>query len=256
MKILICEDELLAQNRLVKIITSLRPNFEIIGTSQSAVEGLDLIRKKDPDLIFMDIELADGSAFEYLKNSNLKKPIIFTTAYDEYALKAFKFNSIDYLLKPISADKVEQAIIKFENLKISFKVNSSDEKDFFGDVLEQKVKEILNKRESSSIKKRISIKNNGVISLTDISDILWIKSDGNYINLITKDKKFLYRSTLSGFLRKLDNSKFFRVHKSIVINIEHVSHVEESENNDYKVIMKNGEVLKMSRNYKSLLNAV
>lgn len=256
MKILICEDELLAQNRLKKIITSLRPSFEIIGTSPSAVEGLNLLREKNPDLIFMDIELADGSVFEFLKNSRLKKPIVFTTAYDEYALKAFKYNSIDYLLKPISVDKVERAITKFENLKISFNEHSATEKESFEDLLEQKVNEILNKRESGSIKKRISIKNNGVISLADISDILWIKADGNYIHLITKEKRFLYRSTLSGFLNKLDKNKFFQVHKSIVINIEHVSHVEESEHNDYKVVMKNGEILKMSRNYKSLLKAV
>jgi two-component system LytT family response regulator len=264
MKILICENEHPAIKQLSKLIKKVRKDAEIVATAETGEEAIEILSEYEPDLIFLDVELADGPCFETFKDLDIRFPIIFTTAFDEYALKAFKMNSIDYLLKPISEKEIERAFRKYESMKSTFEsimreydqeakmVIGKDESRLF----EEKIEAILEKKVTTrEYIKRLSIKNNGTIRLVQTSDIQWIESDGNYINIYTDQKKYFMRSTLSGFLKQLDGRKFFQIHKSVVLNIDFVDYVEEAEHGDFIVIMTNGERLKMSRNYKSILES-
>lgn len=115
-KILILEDEKLNAERIQRLMGRIRPNMEIVGVLASVKKAVDwLAENKSPDLIIMDIQLADGLSFEVFNLTDVKCPVIFTTAYDEYAVKAFKYNSVDYLLKPVEEDELEAAVTKFEN---------------------------------------------------------------------------------------------------------------------------------------------
>src|SRR4249920_1305480 len=127
MKILIVEDEELAVKKLHKTLQSLGEDIDVVGTTDSIASTVEWLQSNPaPELILMDIELADGQSFEIFNLTEVKSPVIFTTSYDEYALKAFKVNSVDYLLKPIQKEDLEVAISKFKNLKQTF---SSQKKD-------------------------------------------------------------------------------------------------------------------------------
>src|SRR5688572_4351288 len=121
MKIFIVEDEELAVKKLHKTLLAIDANLEVTGTADSIATAVEWLQTNDrPDLILMDIELADGQSFEIFNLIEVKSPVIFTTSYDEYALKAFKVNSVDYLLKPIQKDELEAAISKFQQMKENF----------------------------------------------------------------------------------------------------------------------------------------
>ena len=122
MKLLLIEDEELAVKKIQKTLMALDPNLEIVGTTDSIASSVEWLQNNPkPDLILMDIELADGQSFEIFNRFEVTSPVIFTTSYDEYALKAFKVNSIDYLLKPIQKDDLELALEKFKKLKRKIK---------------------------------------------------------------------------------------------------------------------------------------
>ncbi|MGB5024793.1 MAG: response regulator, partial [Saprospiraceae bacterium] len=125
MKLLLIEDEELAVKKLQKTLFSVDPDIEIVGTADSIASSVEWLQNNPPpDLILMDIELADGQSFEIFNRIEVNSPVIFTTSYDEYALKAFKVNSIDYLLKPIQKDDLESALDKFKHLKKSYSGSS------------------------------------------------------------------------------------------------------------------------------------
>ncbi len=266
MNIIVCENERPALKRLCKLITKIRKDVHIVATVETGEEALQVLKDTEPDLIFLDVELADGSCFDTFNNLDIRFPIIFTTAFDEYALKAFKLNSVDYLLKPIKEKEVERAFKKYDRMKSTFlkgsyeyllnskKIIENNNKQSFEKLIESIIEE---KSEKERYLKRLAVKYNGSIRLVQTSDIQWIESDGNYIHIYTNDKKYFIRSTLSGFYKQLDQGKFFQIHKSVIVNINFVSYIEEAAaHGDYLVILKNGERLKMSRNFKSLLESI
>lgn len=265
MKILICENEKPASNQLKKMIQNVIKEAEIIAEVETGEEALAILVEKNPDLVFLDVELADGSCFDTFDESDVRFPIIFTTAYDEYALKAFKLNCIDYLVKPFSEQDVKNAFNKYESIKMTFKkaIDKSNHqiKRVIGDFeevgLEKEVEETPDgKALPVKYLKRLSIKNNGIIRLVDTSDIQWIESDGNYINIYTDKKKYFMRSTLNGFLKQLDPVQFYQIHKSIALNINFIDYVEETDRGDCVVVTKSNERLKMSRNFRYILEAI
>src|SRR5688500_1166504 len=129
MKILIVEDEELAVKKLTKTVNAIDESAEIIGVSDSIKSTVEWLENNpDPDLILMDIELADGQSFEIFNLTQVKSPVIFTTSYDEYALKAFKVNSIDYLLKPVQKDELQSALNKYRKMKDAYAVKAEESK--------------------------------------------------------------------------------------------------------------------------------
>ncbi len=259
MKILICEDEKPASRHLVRLIQKVRKDAEIVAQVDKAHTALQLLDEIKPDLIFMDVELADGPCFETLRDTEIQYPLVFTTAYDEYALKAFKLNSIDYLLKPISEVSIERTFRKYDNLKSTFTKRGEEKNQSMAEEydIEEKIESILEKKLSKTGSvNRLSVKQNGTIRLINISDIQWVESDGNYVHIHTEKKKFFMRSTLSGFLKQLDPDKFYQIHKSLILNIDFLDYIEQAERGDYIVVLMNGERLKMSRNFRDMLDSV
>lgn len=208
----IIENERLALAELKRMIGLLRPEWEIVFTGETVEEAIAFFRSEpDVDIIFLDIELDDGSSFDIFKSVEVNLPIIFTTAYDEFCLQAFKVNSIDYLLKPLSLEDLAQAIAKFEKGRIST-------------VPANKLAELRNKTAS-----RILIASGDRYSFINIEDVAWFMSEDKYVFAVTTEgKRHLISYPSLGDLEKdLDETDFFRITRKYIVRVSAIESVSK-----------------------------
>lgn len=207
MKALIIEDEIMAAQTLQKLLEEVSPGVEITNVLDSIEESVEWLRQNTmPDLIFMDIHLADGSAFAIFEQVNVTCPVIFTTAYDEYALKAFEVNSIDYLLKPVSKDALEHALNKYHNLAEG-RINADQIVKFLSQLGEKK-----NYRKFYLMPERDKL-----IPLA-VQNIAYVYIDAKTVKIISKEGKTYYiSSTLDDLMDDLDPYLFFRANRQFIV---------------------------------------
>ncbi len=244
-KTLLVDDEKHARERLSYMLKEL-DGIELIGECKNGIEAIRTIEKEKPALVFLDIEMPELCGFDVISNMEVDNMpfVIFVTAFSEYAVKAFEVNAIDYIHKPFDKERLAKAVNKAKSALESYD--------------EQKMRERLDKLlNSDSLKEdqieRFVIKSGSNIFIVKAEDVLWIEAAGNYVNIITENKKHLLRSTMSGLINRLDKDAFYQIHRSTIVNLNYVERIEEWSYGDYKVILKNGTDLKMSRNYKSLI---
>lgn len=208
MKVLIIEDETRAANHLSRLLNKLDPNFELIATFESIKESIAYLKDNQPiDLIFSDIQLSDGLSFEIYKQVNLNCPIIFTTAYDQYAIEAFNTNGIDYLLKPIEEERLNQAIEKAKQL--APKIN-----------LEQLLNLNLNQKQSS-FKSRFMVKAGDRIKSIPIEDVsAFYSQDKATFLLTTGQRSYAVDYSLDELSNLIDPSNFFKTNRKVLVSIE------------------------------------
>ena len=209
MKAVIVEDELVASQTLTRLIEMVNSKIEIIATLQSVEESIEWFSTKpSPDLVFMDIHLADGPSFAIFDKTKVECPIIFTTAYNEYALKAFEVNSIDYLLKPITKTDLERAISKYEKL-ISKKIDNSDTIASMLAMLNEK---------KGIYKSHFLIPHKDKLLPLAVNDIAFFFSENKMAKIITFEQKTYYMdSSLEEITSQLDPTKFFRANRQYII---------------------------------------
>lgn len=220
MKVLIIEDEIPTQRYLSGLIEQLRPEWSILAFIESIEDAVKWLNQNPkPDLIFSDIQLADGVCFEIFKQVNVSSSVIFTTAYDEYAIQAFKVNSIDYLLKPIDPDALLLAIEKFEKLRS--KQNPS--------ITSEQIQELTQSLSGGQVKYRQRFLANtadGFIKL-NINDIAWFNSSNKTLSACTfKQKQYVIDQTLENLENQLDPTLFYRVNRQYILHIESVVKIE------------------------------
>lgn len=220
MNILIIEDEYLAVKKLEKTLLSLSTPINIVGKTDSIAGSVQWLQENNaPDLILMDIELADGQSFEIFNLTEVSSPVIFTTSYDEYALKAFKVNSVDYLLKPIQAEELEAALEKFS--KTQGKPKPEMNMDSIIDALHQKL-------QPKEYRKRFLVKHTQKLISIEIEDIAYFYSDGRINFFRTNDnRRIIIDYTLDELEDMLDPAQFFRISRSFYIAIHSVDKIDE-----------------------------
>ena len=215
MKIFIIEDEKAALRNLKAILEDVCSEAEIVGCADSICESLEWLENNPmPDLIFMDIHLADGSAFEIFDNADITCPIIFTTAYDEYALKAFKVNSIDYLLKPINAEDLRKAFAKLKLLH----GNPCQEKDASQSSIVNEIMKRLNREEHYKSHFLIPEKGDKFIPLSTDSILFFYISDGQVKAVNTDGKQYPFTLSLDELAEMLNPKRFFRANRQFLIS--------------------------------------
>lgn len=226
MKILIVEDEELAVKKLTKTVNSVDENAEIIGVADSIKGTVEWLGSHPaPDLILMDIELADGQSFEIFGLTEVKSPVIFTTSYDEYALQAFKVNSIDYLLKPVQKEDLEVALNKYKQLKNLY---SKEENKPEALNLEKIVKELQQKLQPKEYRKRFLVKHGQKLISVEIDDIAYFFSDGRLNFFKTHDnKKFVVDYTMDELEEMLDPEKYFRISRSFYVSVGSIDQIHD-----------------------------
>ncbi|UXP31209.1 LytTR family DNA-binding domain-containing protein [Reichenbachiella agarivorans] len=227
MNVLIVEDEGIAADRLARLLGELQPDLrvlEVLDTVKSAVAWLR--SNQSPDLLFFDIHLADGSSFEIFEQISVSCPVIFTTAYDQYAIKAFEVNSIDYLLKPIEVEKLERALLKYDALQ-----NASPQIDL--SQLQQMLGQPL-----KSYKERFVVKVGEHIKAIQTEAIACLYSVEGSTYLQTEEgKKFIIDFTLDQLADLLDPSVFFRINRKYIVKISAIQDIVTYSNSRLKIVL-------------------
>jgi DNA-binding LytR/AlgR family response regulator len=225
MKILIVEDEELAVKKIRKTLAGVEPDAEVVAVTDSILSTVNWLEENQaPDLILMDIELSDGQSFEIFNQTTIKSPVIFTTSYDEYALKAFKVNSIDYLLKPIQKEDLEAALQKLKQMKDLYK-----QEDPKTDVtIDSLVKELQQKLQPKEFRKRFLVKHAQKLVSIEVDEIAYFFSDGRLNFFKTYDnKKFVVDYTMDELEDMLDPEKYFRISRSFYISVNSVDQIHD-----------------------------
>ena len=249
-RVLVVDDEPLARRGIRQLLDS-ETDFEIVGECKNGREAVSALEKLSPELIFLDIQmpLLDGFSFiEKVGAQNLPE-IVFVTAYDEYAIRAFEINALDYLLKPVDPERFQKTL---ERVREQIKNKQPRQ-------MEQKLAALLENLklpESEKYLERIAIKENGRVAFFNIDEILWISSEGNYVGLHTKGETHLLRETMDAIERKLDSRKFLRLRRSTIVRIEQIKELHPLFNGEFEVVLKNGTRLASSRRYRKNLDAL
>jgi two-component system, LytTR family, response regulator LytT len=222
MKVLIFEDERLTAERLIYLLKKYDPQIEVLEVIDSVAKGVEwLSNNPGPELIFMDIRLSDTISFEIFEKINIDSPVIFTTAYDEYAIKAFKVNSVDYLVKPYDFKDLKTAIEKYKKYKA---------------ILPEKIVHDLLSRSVSVYKKRFLVKIGDQLKHIDISEIAYFKFEDGMVCAITRNKSLLPLDySLDQLYSLLDPQDFFRINRKIIARIDAIGKIHSYFNGRLKI---------------------
>ena len=239
MNILIIEDENLASKKLEVLIEKLIPNYKIVGIAKSTLQAIKLIKSNEIDLGFFDIQIEDGLSFDIFEKTKIDFPVIFTTAFNEYAVKAFKLNSIDYLLKPISENELKNALNKFEK-----HWNSKNK------ILSPAVIDEIKLLMQGNYKERFTIKTGNKLKIINTKDICYFYSQdkGTYAKTID-NKDNLLDYTLENIFPLLNTKEFFKISRKYIININHIKDIYSYSNSRLKIntLIESNEELIVSR---------
>lgn len=225
MRALIIDDERLARKELTKLLEDF-PEIEILGEAANADEAFELINSLKPDLLFLDIQMPGKTGFELLEMLDSVPTVIFTTAYDEYALKAFEVNALDYLLKPIQLDRLNETIAKLEKPK---------------PVAEEEAEPRL------GLNDQVFVKDGDKCWFVSLTDIRYFESDGNYIKVFFENFKPMIHKSLNALDEKLNDRDFFRASRKHIINLSWVESIEPWFNGGLMVKLKGGDKVEVSR---------
>ncbi|MCX2429723.1 LytR/AlgR family response regulator transcription factor [Pedobacter sp. GR22-10] len=230
-KAILIDDEPLARD-IVKFYLSDHTEIEVVAECCDGFEGLKAITLHQPDLIFLDIQMPKISGFEMLELVDDKPAVIFTTAFDEFAIKAFEVNAVDYLLKPIDKGRFEAAMKKLPG-----RLNQ-----------QQNTEAVLDAAALSPAQNnRVVIKKDGVIKIIPTADINYLEADDDYVKMNTVDGIFYKNKTMAYFEQTLDAGQFIRIHRSYIINLAQVTKIELKEKDSYVVLLKSDIWLPVSK---------
>jgi two-component system LytT family response regulator len=231
MKAILIDDEPLARSLLAELLED-EKDIQIVASCNDGFEGMKAIQEHQPDLIFLDIQMPKITGFELLEILDHPPRVIFTTAYDEYALKAFEVNALDYLLKPVSVERLRKALEK---------VRSQMSQPAASPAADLK---LLQMPEQSQ---RIVVKDGGHIKIIPLPEVLYIEAADDYVKVTTADKYFLKHQRMAHFEAQLPAHQFVRVHRSYIVNVQHIHKVELYEKENYCVILRNNARIPVSR---------
>ncbi|QGY43345.1 response regulator [Maribellus comscasis] len=244
LKTVIVEDEELARNLLKSFLKSI-DKVEIIGECENGFEGVKVINELKPDLVFLDIQMPKITGFEMLELLEHKPNIIFATAYDQYALKAFEYNAADYLLKPYSKDRLTEAVDKVVE-RIQKEGVSSDVADKVSDFPKE---EYLD---------RIVVKDRHKIHISPVDQVRYIESMDDYVMIYTTEGRYMKQKTMKYFEAALNPNDFIRIHRSYIVKVDEINEIQQYEKESYIVILHDKTKLKVSKtgykNLKEVLN--
>ena len=216
--------------------------IEIIGEFVDGFSGLKAIQELKPDLVFLDVQMPKLTGLELLELLDRPPMIIFSTAYDHYAIKAFEMNAIDYLLKPYSKERLVQSVQK------ALTQTGTGEKT--ASQVQNLVKTL---EENTEYLQRIAVKSRHKVSVIPVNEVIYLEAEGDYVMIHTKDNKHLKEKTMKYFETHLDPERFIRVHRSSIVNADHIHRLELYDKENYVIILKNNVSVRASSSGYKLL---
>jgi two-component system, LytTR family, response regulator len=236
----LADDEVLARQKLRQLLMNIE-DVDIVGECATARETVELVRLVSPELLFLDICMPDMDGFDALNALSTNKrgglpQIVFVTANDRWAVRAFEFHAIDYLLKPFTIDRLRAAVQRArERLTSSNPVDCGD----------------LQNAEQEHYTTRMVFKSRGRVLFLSIDDIRWVAAEENYVRIHTANESHLLRETIGRLESRLDPRSFIRIHRSSIVNLQYVREVKHEANGDSNVVLMSGEKISLSRSYRS-----
>ena len=232
-KIVIIDDEPLARS-IVKEYLQKYPDLQIVQECNDGFEGLKAIQQHEPDLIFLDIQMPKINGFEMLELLDQPPGVIFTTAFDEYAIKAFEAHAIDYLLKPFNQERFDKAIQKWKEKNEGSQRNTNE-------LLETA-------SQSPAQSQRIVVKTGSKIKIIPVQDVHYLEAADDYVKVHTQEGGFLKNKTMTHFEKTLDPQQFVRSHRSYIVNVQQITRIDPYEKDNHIAILKSGAKVPVSRN--------
>lgn len=234
-KVLLIDDEPLARD-LVRAFLNDFPEIEIIGECADGFQALKTIQELNPDLIFLDVQMPKLTGFELLEVLDHPPLVIFATAYDQFAIRAFENNAIDYLLKPFSKERFASALNKALE-----RINNKAQE-------QEKVQKLIKSPEVlEHAVERIVVKNGSKVKVLPVESLIYLEAQDDYVMIYNQEGKFLKQQTMKFFEEQLDSNKFIRIHRSYIVNIEQIAQIEPYEKDSYRLILKNKASIPISR---------
>ena len=244
-RVLLVDDEPLARDMLREMLEG-DPDVRIVGESCNGREALEAIRAETPDLIFLDVQMPEVGGFEVLTCLGKEKMpyVIFVTAYDKYAVRAFEVQALDYLLKPFDQERFD---VSWQRAKAQLLRDRDGGTD-------QRILALLEElKAGNKYLERLVIKASGRIYFLDTGEIDWIEAEGNYVSVHSAKKSHLLRETISSLESQLDPKKFVRIHRSSIVRLDFIHELQPWFHGEYRVILNDGTQLTLSRNHRDKL---
>ena len=241
-KVLVVDDEPLARERLTTLLSQ-EPDVELVTPARDGEEAITSIHDDSPDLVFLDVQMPQMNGFDVIEavGSDKMPLVIFVTAYDQHALKAFQVRALDYLLKPFDRERFQQALSR---------ARQRVHHDAPGDLERRLLALVQDLKQTPHKVDRFVVKSGGRVYFVRAEEIDWVESAGNYVKLHVGNETHLLRETMTAIESQLDPEMFFRIHRCHIVNIERVRELQPSFNGEYVVFLRTGPRLTLSRGYR------
>lgn len=245
-RVMIVDDEPIACRRVQRLLKT-EPEVEILKVTNNGKDAVDGIQKLNPDLVFLDIQMPGMDGFEVVRSLDPEHlpQIIFVTAYDRYAIRAFEVHALDYLLKPFDQDRFKEALARARD-QIT-KDRSKELNHGLMSLLEEM-------KPATKYLERLVVKTSGRVFFLKTEEIDWIEAQGKYVNIHVRKDAHLVREGMNSLESSLDPRKFVRIHKSSIVNIDHIAQLQPWFHGDYRVILRDGTTLTLSRRFRQNLD--
>ena len=243
-RVVVADDQPMARERLVSLLSA-EPGVEVAGVASSGLEAVDCIRHQAPDLVFLDLQMPGLDGFGVIEAIGVERmpATVFVTAFDEYAVRAFEVQALDYLLKPFGRQRFQSALAR---------ARRHLERERQGEMA-GRLAELLQMRRPGEGRERILVKSGGRVSFIEIDSIDWVEAEGNYVRLHAGDQVHLMRETMNGLVERIGAQQFFRIHRSRIVNVKKVKELLIAGGGDYQVVLFDGTKLGLSRLYRDAL---
>ena len=243
---LIVDDEPLARERM-RAMLGVETDVDVVGEATDGLEAVDAILEQSPDLVFLDVQMPKLDGFEVIQTVGAERmpSVVFVTAYDQHALRAFEVQAVDYLLKPFDRERFQGAL-----KRVRRQIDSADNGDLNRRLIAL-VRDLKGDKPARS--DRLVVKSGGRLFFLRAEEIDWIEAAGNYVRLHVGTESHLLRETMNSIESRMNPETFFRIHRSHIVNIERIKELQPWFNGEYVVILRNGTKLTLSRGYRERL---
>ena len=252
-RVLVADDEPLVRRRIVRLLRA-ESGLEVVGECKGGLSAVEQIRALAPDLVFLDIQMPDLDGFGVITEVGVDAmpSVVFITAFDQYAIRAFEVHALDYLLKPFDEERLRSAITRarghLRNARRDAYPGEARLRKLLAEMLQSEAVAPL--KRTSSFFERVAVKTDGATRVMQIADVDWFETDGNYVRLHVGKTSFLIRSTATRLQEELDPERFARIHRRYLVNLDRVVGLEPWFGGDAVVLLRDGTKLRLSRNFK------
>lgn len=246
---IVADDERLARKKL-RVLLDSEPQVEVVAECPNGEQTVSAIRSFRPDMLFLDIQMPDLDGFAVLSeiSSEQMPQVVFTSAYDQYAIRAFEAHALDYLLKPFDQDRLHAAIER-----ASAEIQKSKDQELTNRVLELLSSVKSQKRRIPEFDKRLAIRTSGRVVFLNLDEVHWVEAAANYVRLHTGKDSCLFRETISRVSERLNPAQFVRIHRSMIVNVRSIKELIPVNSGEYVVVLHSGKELSCSRGYRANL---